>query len=186
MSGDLITNACVSPGLTHMVIFIKNIQLFDTKKQNNVLQQTQYQLLVSPGLTVWATVLYSYANIYGFWSWFIYYFIPLFIFSSYMVIITFLHHSEVNTPWYADSQWDFVKGQLSTIDRDYGPVHYIIHSIGTHQVNMDIQIEIDRQKVDGQDWKITVSPISLATLWLTPLQTFYGLLKLFKQFQNTF
>nr|QBC98314.1 Omega-x desaturase 1 [Hediste diversicolor] len=87
------------------------------------------------GLTIWGTVLYSYGRIYGFWPWFNYYFVPLFIFSSYMVIITFLHHTEVNTPWYSDSQWDFVKGQLSTIDRDYGPVHYIIHSIGTHQMH---------------------------------------------------
>lgn len=36
---------------------------------------------------------------------------------------------------YADDQWDFVKGQLSTVDRHYGCVHHLIHSIGTHQMH---------------------------------------------------
>ena len=36
---------------------------------------------------------------------------------------------------YADEKWDFVKGQLSTVDRNYGYVHYLIHSIGTHQMH---------------------------------------------------
>ena len=49
---------------------------------------------------------------------------------SVSVVITFLHHNEVNIPWYADSEWDFVRGQLSTIDRHYGYVHDIIHNIG--------------------------------------------------------
>ncbi|CAF4525097.1 unnamed protein product, partial [Rotaria magnacalcarata] len=40
-----------------------------------------------------------------------------------------------DVPWYADSEWNNVKGQLSTVDRDYGHVHSIIHSIGTHQIH---------------------------------------------------
>ena len=36
---------------------------------------------------------------------------------------------------YADEKWDFVRGQLSTVDRNYGYVHYLIHSIGTHQMH---------------------------------------------------
>jgi len=79
--------------------------------------------------------LYSYYVAYGFLSLFNYYIVPDFIFASYCVIITFLHHSELNIPWYSDDQWDFVKGQLSTIDRHYGVVHDVIHSIGTHQMH---------------------------------------------------
>ena len=64
-----------------------------------------------------------------------YYAIPDLIFASYCVIITFLHHTEMNIPWYADDQWDFVRGQLSTVDRNYGIVHKVIHNIGTHQMH---------------------------------------------------
>ena len=40
-----------------------------------------------------------------------------------------------NVPWYVDDEWNYVKGQLSTVDRHYGHVHSIIHSIGTHQIH---------------------------------------------------
>lgn len=48
-------------------------------------------------------------------------------------IVRFSVHSDV--PWYADSEWNNVKGQLSTVDRHYGHVHSVIHSIGTHQIH---------------------------------------------------
>lgn len=76
-----------------------------------------------------------YATTYGFLNLIAYHLIPVFIFASYMVIITMLHHTEIDVPWFADSEWNNVKGQLSTIDRDYGHVHSIIHSIGTHQIH---------------------------------------------------
>ena len=50
-------------------------------------------------------------------------------------MITFLHHTEMNIPWYSSKKWDFVRGQLSTIDRNYGVVHSLIHNIGTHQMH---------------------------------------------------
>ncbi|CAD5115937.1 unnamed protein product [Dimorphilus gyrociliatus] len=91
------------------------------------------------------TLLFNMVSIYlqychfstfgGFTAWFKYYFIPLFIFASYMVIITFLHHNEMGITWYNDSEWDFVKGQLQTVDRHYGLVHKAIHHIGTHQMH---------------------------------------------------
>ena len=55
------------------------------------------------------------------------YLIPLFVFASYLVVVTFLHHNEPETPWYSDNLWSYVRGQLSTIDRHYGVVHEITH-----------------------------------------------------------
>ncbi|CAF4245359.1 unnamed protein product, partial [Rotaria sordida] len=40
-----------------------------------------------------------------------------------------------DVPWYADSEWNNVKGQLSTVDRHYSYIHSVIHSIGTHQIH---------------------------------------------------
>ena len=83
----------------------------------------------------WGYCLFRYAYSYGFMALFNYYLVPLFIFASYTVIITFLHHCEMNIPWYSDRKWDFVRGQLSSVDRHYGIVHHVIHSIGTHQMH---------------------------------------------------
>nr|AGS55978.1 fatty acid desaturase [Pythium aphanidermatum] len=66
----------------------------------------------------------------------LYYWAPLFVFASMLVITTFLHHNDEETPWYADSEWNYVKGNLSSVDRDYGwVVNHLSHNIGTHQVH---------------------------------------------------
>ena len=38
-------------------------------------------------------------------------------------------------PWYSDEKWDFVRGQLSSVDRHYGWAHDLVHNIGTHQIH---------------------------------------------------
>ena len=86
------------------------------------------------GMTLMGTLLYHFYCHFGFLNFLVYYFIPDFIFASYCVVITFLHHTEISLPWYADENWNFVKGQLSSVDRHYGPVHNMLHNIGTHQV----------------------------------------------------
>jgi len=86
-------------------------------------------------LAVMSYLLYQFYAVFGLTSFIVYYVVPDFIFASYCVIITFLHHNEMNLPWFADSEWDYVRGQLSTVDRHYGIVHNVIHSIGTHQVH---------------------------------------------------
>jgi len=86
-------------------------------------------------LAVMSYLLYQFYAVFGLASLIIFYVVPDFIFASYCVIITFLHHNEMNLPWFADSEWDYVRGQLSTVDRHYGIVHNVIHSIGTHQMH---------------------------------------------------
>lgn len=80
-------------------------------------------------------LLYLFYQEKGFLLLVHHYFIPLFIFSTYMVVFTFLHHHDVNIPWYSDEKWSYVKGQLSSVDRDYGLVHGLTHDIGTHQIH---------------------------------------------------
>lgn len=84
---------------------------------------------------LWAGALWQYALGAGFWKLFVHYLVPDMVFASYTVIITFLHHTEEEVPWYADYLWDNVRGQLSSVDRHYGWCHNIIHSIGTHQIH---------------------------------------------------
>ncbi|CAI5725603.1 unnamed protein product [Hyaloperonospora brassicae] len=66
----------------------------------------------------------------------LYYYAPLFVFASLLVVTTFLHHNDEETPWYGDAQWSYVKGNLSSVDRSYGAfIDNLSHDIGTHQVH---------------------------------------------------
>lgn len=53
-------------------------------------------------------------------------------FVVWLDLVTFLHHTEDDIPWYRGDDWYFLKGALSTIDRDYGIFNPIHHDIGTH------------------------------------------------------
>ncbi|MBD1859932.1 MULTISPECIES: fatty acid desaturase [Leptolyngbya] len=54
------------------------------------------------------------------------------VFVIWLDLVTFLHHTEDDIPWYRGDDWYFLKGALSTIDRDYGIFNPIHHDIGTH------------------------------------------------------
>ncbi len=61
-----------------------------------------------------------------------YYLGPYVVFVVWLDLVTFLHHTEPDIPWYRGKDWYFLKGALSTIDRDYGLINDIHHNIGTH------------------------------------------------------
>lgn len=61
-----------------------------------------------------------------------YYVIPYLIFVVWLDLVTYLHHTEADIPWFRGKDWYFLKGALSTIDRDYGWFNPIHHNIGTH------------------------------------------------------
>jgi acyl-lipid omega-3 desaturase len=61
-----------------------------------------------------------------------YYLGPYLVFIVWLDLVTFLHHTEPDIPWYRGEDWNFLKGALSTIDRDYGWINPIHHHIGTH------------------------------------------------------
>lgn len=61
-----------------------------------------------------------------------YYLAPYVVFVVWLDLVTYLHHTESDIPWYRGDDWFFLKGALSTIDRDYGVVNSIHHNIGTH------------------------------------------------------
>jgi omega-3 fatty acid desaturase (delta-15 desaturase) len=77
--------------------------------------------------------------VYGYYmgvvSLILYYGIPWFVFASWLVVTTFLHHNEPDVPWFSDSNWNYTLGNLSSIDRDYGLFHWLTHNIGTHQIH---------------------------------------------------
>ncbi|GAB9466054.1 hypothetical protein Gpo141_00003439 [Globisporangium polare] len=87
--------------------------------------------------------LFAFAGLYAYLTFTLglktmalYYFGPLFVFATMLVVTTFLHHNDEETPWYADSEWTYVKGNLSSVDRSYGAlIDNLSHNIGTHQIH---------------------------------------------------
>jgi omega-3 fatty acid desaturase (delta-15 desaturase) len=61
-----------------------------------------------------------------------YYLAPYLVFIIWLDLVTYLHHTSPEIPWYRSQEWYFLKGALSTIDRDYGFFNPIHHHIGTH------------------------------------------------------
>lgn len=55
---------------------------------------------------------------------------------SRFIMITYLHHTDINIPHYRDGQWNFQRGAASTIDRDFlgWQGRFFLHDIGHYHV----------------------------------------------------
>ncbi|XP_047960114.1 delta(12)-fatty-acid desaturase FAD2-like [Salvia hispanica] len=54
---------------------------------------------------------------------------PLLVVNGFLVLITFLQHTHPSLPHYDSSEWDWLRGALSTVDRDYGILNTVFHNI---------------------------------------------------------
>lgn len=63
--------------------------------------------------------------------------IPYAIFVMWLDLVTYLHHHghEDKLPWYRGEEWSYLRGGLTTLDRDYGWINNIHHDIGTHVIH---------------------------------------------------
>ncbi|PON86591.1 Fatty acid desaturase [Trema orientale] len=65
------------------------------------------------------------------------YVVPYSIFVMWLDLVTYLHHHghEDKLPWYRGKEWSYLRGGLTTLDRDYGLINNIHHDIGTHVIH---------------------------------------------------
>lgn len=89
-------------------------------------------------LTMMAFLAYAIRT-WGFGPVFALYFGPLLVTNAWLVLYTWLQHTDVDVPHFADDQHTFMKGALHTIDRPYnrlffGVVDWLHHRIGTTHV----------------------------------------------------
>ncbi|KAJ0084390.1 hypothetical protein Patl1_31091 [Pistacia atlantica] len=64
--------------------------------------------------------------------------VPYLIFVMWVDFVTYLHHhghDEHKLPWYRGKEWSYLRGGLTTVDRDYGMFNNIHHDIGTHVIH---------------------------------------------------
>lgn len=67
---------------------------------------------------------------------FLYYWAPYLVVNGWLVVYTWLHHTDPSVPHYGNEEWTWVKGALATIDRPYGIFDFFHHRIGsTHVVH---------------------------------------------------
>ncbi|CCW69373.1 unnamed protein product [Phytomonas sp. Hart1] len=57
--------------------------------------------------------------------------IPYLWVNSWLVYITYTQHTDIRIPHYTHEEWTFVRGAVSTVDRDYG----LVLSIWLHHIN---------------------------------------------------
>jgi len=48
------------------------------------------------------------------------YMMPLLVFNAWITMVTYLQHHDEDTKVYAEGEWNYIKGALETIDREYG------------------------------------------------------------------
>ncbi|PLS67613.1 MAG: fatty acid desaturase [Cyanobacteria bacterium M5B4] len=104
--------------------FLPNSPIFRPSEKWDVLTSSGLWLLMA---AFWAFMTYTH----GWWMVKLYW-MPYLGFVIWLDLVTYLHHTEADIPWYPNEDWYFLKGAISTIDRDYGIINKIHHNIGTH------------------------------------------------------
>nr|AFN53648.1 omega-6 desaturase [Linum usitatissimum] len=94
-------------------------------------------LLSDAGMLATWFGLYKLSMVNGL-SWVVcVYGVPLLVMNGLLVTITYLHHTHLSLPHYDSSEWEWMRGALATVDRDYGfPLNKVMHHItDTHVVH---------------------------------------------------
>jgi len=71
---------------------------------------------------------------YGIVSVTLWYFNPYFFTNAWLVLYTWLQHTDPSVPQYGEGEWTWVRGALTTIDRPYGIFDFFHHKIGSTHV----------------------------------------------------
>jgi len=90
---------------------------------------------LSSALTIgWMIFIAYLAYVFGVLPVAILYGGPILVFNAWISSVTLLHHTHPDVPWYRNEEWNYLRGALSTVDRDYGIENWH-HNIGTHVVH---------------------------------------------------
>jgi len=107
----LCTNVLGSPmypeGTHH---FSPSSPLFKPHERNGIIAS-------NIGLAVMSSILLVYAQNVGFANFIKFYFIPYILANHWIVMLTFLHHSDPTIPHYRAKEWTFMRGVVATVDR---------------------------------------------------------------------
>ncbi|KAJ3053775.1 hypothetical protein HK097_003413 [Rhizophlyctis rosea] len=86
------------------------------------------------GFGAMVAALVASAKIWGGLAVVKFYVIPYLFVNMWLVLITYLQHTDARVPHFRDAEWNFLVGALSTVDRDYGILNHFLHHIGDSHV----------------------------------------------------
>jgi fatty acid desaturase len=108
--------------------FRPNSPMFPAKWRGKIFMSTVTEIVALLGI--------AYLQLFAgyFWQVACYYWGPYMFVNAWLVLYTWLQHTDPSIPHYGDGEWTWVRGALSTIDRDYGIFCYFHHTIGSTHV----------------------------------------------------
>ncbi|KAM3289017.1 delta(12)-fatty-acid desaturase FAD2 [Capsicum chacoense] len=88
------------------------------------------------GVLTTTYVLYRVALVQGL-AWLVcIYGMPILFQNAILILLTFLNHIHPSLPHYDSSEWDWLRGALATVDRDYGVLNKVFHyAPSTHLIH---------------------------------------------------
>ncbi|KAJ1674923.1 hypothetical protein EV182_002294 [Spiromyces aspiralis] len=105
-----VTGPKYARGASH---FDPNAPLFKPDQYHQVILSA-IGVLTTLCLLVVAAFLTSASTVVKFYG------IPYLLVHGWLVTITYLQHTDPSVPYYTEKEWNFVRGALCTVDRDYG------------------------------------------------------------------
>lgn len=96
------------------------------------------------GLCFILAILCFYTSQVGFGSLFRLYIVPYLLANHWIVMLTYLHHSDPTIPHYRNKEWTFLRGALATVDRPFlgWAGRYFLHNVShdhiAHHTNSSI------------------------------------------------
>ena len=107
--------------------FRPNSPMFPPKMQYKIMASTVTEIVTLAGIFY---LMYRVGPMpVILWYWYPYLFV-----NSWLVLYTWLQHTDPSVPHYGEGHWTWVKGALSTIDRPYGIFDFFHHRIGSTHV----------------------------------------------------
>ncbi|CAG8654240.1 7552_t:CDS:2, partial [Scutellospora calospora] len=101
--------------------------IFEPKHYNDI-------IISDIGIIIALSCICYFSYIYSFMTVVKYYLIPYLIVNHWLVLITYLQHTDSKLPHYRDEQWNFVRGAACTVDRHFGFLDSIFHRISSTHV----------------------------------------------------
>ncbi|KAI8914335.1 fatty acid desaturase-domain-containing protein [Gorgonomyces haynaldii] len=102
--------------------FLPKSAIFEPEQANAV-------VLSNIGLATTIAILTYCGQVFGSLNVIFFYVVPYLIVNFWLVIITYLQHTDPTLPHYSAGEWDFLKGALATVDRDFGILNHFFHHI---------------------------------------------------------
>ena len=99
------------------------------------------------GIIVMVISLFYFVAQFGFIKVLAMYLGPLLVVNCWLVIYTWLHHTDTDVPHLSDTEFTFIRGAFLTIDRPYGKlIDFLHHNIGSSHVIHHIYPNIPHYK----------------------------------------